>query len=586
MRTGELSVDPVPPAADASQVAIRAATVSTTSQLRSLSVQASNVLAVENASGLSQSSRALPPAAGMTNVFTYGNAPGSAPAVQAAYGQFLSTPDGGLVRELNPSSVPFGGQLMPNRPLAAEVRSGTQSQPAVSTYSVPPSPPVNNPGAPGYEVPSLNPPVTSVYSAPPPLHPTGAGAAIADGNVAANANVALRARSCSYKMTAGLVVGSSITSLLVGGGFTALGLWKAGVLNAAENGPLNPMVPVPDKSVAPPQKPKKLYAFAQGTDTILVFWPYVPDIKYYLLKRNGTAIMGSSGNSLIGGETNSYTDTGLTAGTTYSYTLIATNTPTGQGDVESPESDPATATTLTSPPPAPDAPTDLVAKATAIDKIRVTWTAVPYATKYTITRSYSPVNDDPLTNTASGNLAPVMIDVTGGNVGLYYDDTGLSPATQYGYAVQASNQAGSSAISGKVFENTWDLVDLVAQNMVNAWNALPEDAYWAAVMAWLDTDRPSGVIQYCTAAFSYQIADKRQTPLLGEPLIASQVSSLLATFNNSLQTDPATGMKTGDFDTLYAIISTLSASGAALARYEKLRILCRVLDQIVAASKT
>src|SRR6185436_2886465 len=133
---------------------------------------------------------------------------------------------------------------------------------------------------------------------------------------------------------------------------------------------------------------------------------------------------GGSWNTAGTSTTTSFSDTGLSGGTTYSYRVRATNaggssTPSGT----------ATATTPVAP---PSAPTGLVATPVSSTQINVTWQASVGATGYRIERS------------VNGGASWATAGTTGATT---FDDTGLTAATTYTYRVVATNAGGESSPS-------------------------------------------------------------------------------------------------------------------------------------------
>jgi fibronectin type 3 domain-containing protein len=120
----------------------------------------------------------------------------------------------------------------------------------------------------------------------------------------------------------------------------------------------------------------------------------------------------------------SYTDTGLSSGTTYYYAVTAAN-----GSGSSPNSAQVNAIT------APAAPTGLAASGSSA-QIALSWTASTGATSYSVLRA----------TTANGTYTTVATGLTGTS----YTDTGLTSGTTYYYAVTATNGSGSSANSTQV----------------------------------------------------------------------------------------------------------------------------------------
>ncbi|MDQ1357468.1 MAG: hypothetical protein QOG44_1841 [Acidimicrobiaceae bacterium] len=120
----------------------------------------------------------------------------------------------------------------------------------------------------------------------------------------------------------------------------------------------------------------------------------------------------------------------LTAGTSYTFTVHATND-VGQG----PESSPSNQITVMP----PDAPTGLTGVALSTSRLKLTWKSVARATSYSVLRSTS----------SSGPYT-----VVGSTTGIRFTDTGLKPHTTYYYVVQAVTPSGTSAASSPVSVTT------------------------------------------------------------------------------------------------------------------------------------
>ncbi len=125
--------------------------------------------------------------------------------------------------------------------------------------------------------------------------------------------------------------------------------------------------------------------------------------------------------------TTSYTDTGLTNGTTYYYVVQAVNSAG-----TSPNSNQASATPTCS---APAAPTGL-SPTPRNAQVSLSWTASSGAASYNVKRST--ISSGPYTTVAAG------VTTTS------YTDTGLTNGTTYYYVVSAVNSCGESANSAQV----------------------------------------------------------------------------------------------------------------------------------------
>jgi fibronectin type 3 domain-containing protein len=161
--------------------------------------------------------------------------------------------------------------------------------------------------------------------------------------------------------------------------------------------------PVSDEVVATtaaatPAAPTGLVA-AAGDTTIQLSWASTANATGYHLYRGGTLIGSPTGTT--------FTDTGLSDGTSYSYTVSATN-----GTAESTRSTAATATPVATPPPAP---TGLVA-VPGDRTVNLTWNQDGDASSYRVYRGTTLVGSPTSTS---------------------FTDTGLSNGISYPYTVVA-----------------------------------------------------------------------------------------------------------------------------------------------------
>ena len=123
--------------------------------------------------------------------------------------------------------------------------------------------------------------------------------------------------------------------------------------------------------------------------------------------------------------TTSYSDTGLTASTSYTYRVDATNTAGSSGF--------SNTTTGTTTAALPTAPSNLANSVISSSQINLTWTASTGATGYVVQRC---------TGTSCTSFAQIGTSTT-----TSYSDTGLTASTSYTYRVYATNTAGSSGFS-------------------------------------------------------------------------------------------------------------------------------------------
>lgn len=166
-----------------------------------------------------------------------------------------------------------------------------------------------------------------------------------------------------------------------------------------------------------PAAPAGLTATAASTSQINLQWNASAGATGYTVLRDGTQI-GT-------GTAPSFTDTGLAAGTKYTYTVRATNAAGSSGDCAA-----VSATTKVA---APAAPTGLSAVVAGAGKVVLSWTSAAGADSYMVLRDGVQVG---LAAAAS------------------YTDAGLAAATKYTYTVKAVNAGGSSAASAAVSATT------------------------------------------------------------------------------------------------------------------------------------
>ncbi|GIO15137.1 hypothetical protein J19TS2_46920 [Cohnella xylanilytica] len=166
-----------------------------------------------------------------------------------------------------------------------------------------------------------------------------------------------------------------------------------------------------------PSVPTNVSATVQSASSIKVTWSASSDnvaVAGYEVYRDGALVGTTAGTS--------YTDSGLTAGTTYSYTVKAYD---AAGNKSAASSPPATATTGAPDTQAPSVPTNVVATSNSSSSATVSWTASTdnvAVTGYEVYRNGTKVG-----TTASTS----------------YTDTGLAASTTYSYTVKAFDAAGN-----------------------------------------------------------------------------------------------------------------------------------------------
>jgi len=171
-----------------------------------------------------------------------------------------------------------------------------------------------------------------------------------------------------------------------------------------------------------PATPTGLTATTASESQISLSWdPVSGATSYTVMRVNDSETYEIASTSLE--------NTGLTAGTEYSYQVRANNA-TGSSDYSSP---PVSIRTMD---PVPTTPTGLTATAISESQINLSWDAISGATSYTVIR----VNDSTAYETTSTSL----------------ENTGLTAGTEYSYQVCANNHVGSSAWSGTVSTRTFN----------------------------------------------------------------------------------------------------------------------------------
>ena len=172
---------------------------------------------------------------------------------------------------------------------------------------------------------------------------------------------------------------------------------------------------------SPPSTPTGLTASVASSSTINLSWNASTDnvgVTGYKIFRGGVQIGTATGTS--------YSSTGLTASTTYAFTVSAYDAAGNNSAVSASVS----ATTLSGGTPdttAPTVPTNLQATATSRTQINLSWTASTDAVGVTGYKIYR---------------GGVQIATT---TGTSYSDSGLTSATTYSYRISAYDAAGNTS---------------------------------------------------------------------------------------------------------------------------------------------
>ncbi|HZH79626.1 MAG TPA: carbohydrate binding domain-containing protein [Archangium sp.] len=222
----------------------------------------------------------------------------------------------------------------------------------------------------------------------------------------------------------GNVTRSEIQSVYVGAGRYNL---VGGKYIEDVNGTVQGTYPFLVVDTTPPSTPSGLTAPAKTDRSVTLSWSAASDnvaVTGYDVFRDGTQVGTSSSTS--------YTDSGLTASTAYSYTVKARD---AAGNTSA-ASTALSVTTLAPDTTAPSAPTGLTASGTTSSSVAMVWTA------------------------ATDNYGVAGYDVYRGAVkvasvtGTSYTDTGLSPSTAYSYNVRARDAAGNVSASSNTLSAT------------------------------------------------------------------------------------------------------------------------------------
>jgi transcriptional regulator CtsR len=202
--------------------------------------------------------------------------------------------------------------------------------------------------------------------------------------------------------------------------------------------PLTVSFTVTDQAPSPPAAPSGLAASAASSSQINLSWTdNSSDETGFKIERK----TGSGGTwaqvATVGAGVTTYSNTGLSASTTYYFRVRAYN---ANGD--SAYSNEAGATTSAPAPTVPAAPSGLAASAASSSQISLSWTDNSTdETGFKIERK-----------TGSGGTWAQVVTVGAGET--TYSNTGLSDSTTYYYRVRATNAAGDSSWSNEASATT------------------------------------------------------------------------------------------------------------------------------------
>ncbi len=245
--------------------------------------------------------------------------------------------------------------------------------------------------------------------------------------------------STTPDFSAGVTTLATVTAIPAGGKYTAVPVTAAAAFQYVRYvGPANAYCDVaelefdgvapPAPAVAPAAPVVTAAASAAG---VQLAWPADPTATSDTVLRQGPADAAPVVIGTTAGGVATFTDVTAAAGTTYAYTVVATN-----AAGSSPASTPVTVTTPV-PSPTPAAPTGLTALVSSTD-VLLSWTADPTtaATSFTVERQGPTDAGYVVIGTAAGTATT-------------FDDVAVTAGTTYAYVVIANGTAGaSSAPSG------------------------------------------------------------------------------------------------------------------------------------------
>jgi chitodextrinase len=228
---------------------------------------------------------------------------------------------------------------------------------------------------------------------------------------------------------------------------------------------------IPPTDTTPPSPPIGLTAAPAGATAASLAWSAATDnmgVTAYIVRRNGTQVATSA--------TTTYMDSGLSAGTTYTYNVAALDA-AGNMSSSSPSASVTTASAADTTPPSQ--PTGLAAAAAGSSGASLSWSASTDnvgVTGYIVRRNGTQVATPATTS---------------------FVDSGLSPGTTYSYAVAARDAAGNvSPNSTSVSVTTASVADTTPPSQPAAFTAVPAGST-NATLSWsasTDNVRVTGYI--------------------------------------------------------------------------------------------
>jgi fibronectin type 3 domain-containing protein/regulation of enolase protein 1 (concanavalin A-like superfamily) len=295
-----------------------------------------------------------------------------------------------------------------------------------------------------------------------PASPTGLTATGGAGQVALTWSASTGATSYSVlRTTSSNGAYTTVASGLTGTSYTDAGLASGMTYYyavVATNGSGSSANSTQVNAITTPAAPGSVTATA-GNGQISLSWASSTGATGYTILR-ATSANGTYTTVATGVTGTSYTDTGLSNGTTYYYAVAATN-----GSGSSANSTQVNALT------APAAPTGLTATADNA-QVSLLWNSSTGAATYNVLRS---------TTNGSG-YATVVTGLTGTS----YTNTGLTNGTTYYYVVTATNAGGTSANSSQasatpvVLPSPWATSDVGSTGAVGSASRSPSGVFTIA----------------------------------------------------------------------------------------------------------